>query len=465
MDRCPPPRLKLMLTVALLLGSANTAWLHGNPLTGVAAHLHCVNDYLQIINCTLSIPPPDNASDSNSSYWLTFTEKSYQELDVCSLTNTDGIYFCSCNKSQSVPDDSVFTDLDVYEISLCHEQKDGTDVCEMLNDAYLPSKNIKPNPPCCLTVLHNSSQHHFTWKSTYEEYSSLTSLPDSLQYQLYYCERGGKHKGTEINTESKSYSVDDDHLMPGTEYVARVRSSPTQGTFKGEWSDWSSEVHWRTGPAVAASTKYTVPDPVSKLGMVLIFTCVIVSSALLVCYVHVKKWRESVFIPTPAPYFQTLYSDCQGDFKSWVVAREQAAEDMLKAEETLQVDALMKCVDVQEEGRPLQFPHQPMEGSGYTNLTSLARDNALLGFPYAVSTMAPLSAQERLLKSLSLEFGSCDGDSGCWLSSDTFMERDPPWYCNEYCTLSAFQQSGSTTAQHQGSFPTKSFSTEAIGVE
>lgn len=53
--------------------------------------------------------------------------------------------------------------------------------------------SVKPNPPCCLTVLHNSSRHDFTWKSTYEEYSSLTTLPDRLKYQLRYYKRGDKH--------------------------------------------------------------------------------------------------------------------------------------------------------------------------------------------------------------------------------------------------------------------------------
>lgn len=30
---------------------------------------------------------------------------------------------------------------------------------------------------------------------------------------------------------------------------------------------------------------------------------------------HTDRWRKTAFIPTPAPYFHTLYSDCQGDFK------------------------------------------------------------------------------------------------------------------------------------------------------
>lgn len=32
------------------------------------------------------------------------------------------------------------------------------------------------------------------------------------------------------------------------------------------------------------------------------------------------RWKQSVFIPTPEPYFQTLYSDCHGDFKVGLVS-------------------------------------------------------------------------------------------------------------------------------------------------
>ncbi len=41
---------------------------------GVYHHLHCVNDYLFTIKCSLRIAPSENTSDTNSTYWLTFTE-------------------------------------------------------------------------------------------------------------------------------------------------------------------------------------------------------------------------------------------------------------------------------------------------------------------------------------------------------------------------------------------------------
>lgn len=136
-----------------------------------------------------------------------------------------------------------------------------------------------------------------------------------------------------------------------------------------------------------------------------------------------------------------------------MVTQENTA-DTLEKEETLQIDTLTKCAEVQEDDcRPPHFDQHVMEGSSYSNITPSVYDTTLLGVPYAVSTMIPLSAQGSPMNSLVLDsqLGSPSGDSGCWLCSDTSLEREPPWYCNEYCTLSAFQQSSSILAEHHGS--------------
>lgn len=474
MDWRSQTNLKLMLLNVFLLVSTNIVCLHGNPATGVDHNLRCVNDYLFTINCSLSIAPSEDPSES-SSYWLIFTDTADETKLVCMLTKTDEDYFCSVKKPNTKPENDpypdIFDDLDAFEISLCPSQTE-TDICEPLEEEYEPVKNIKPNPPCCLAVSHNSSQRHFTWRSTYEKYRLCTRLPKSLKYQLHYYKRGDKHNVLShyINTNSENFTVDDQNFVPDTEYAASVRSSPEGAHFKGQWSDWSSEVYWKTESAVhevyskRAQVVKNSPSSTFVSGLVKVFIpiCVVVPLVLLLCYAPVKKWKQSAFIPTPAPYFDTLYSDCHGDFKSWVVTQENTA-DMLKAEETLQIDTLTKCavVEEEEECQP-HFPHTFIEGSAYSNLTDPGCDTSLLGVPYAVSTMALLSSSGSSLQNLtcSLHPGSpAEGDSGCWL------ERDPPWYCNEYCTLSAFQQGSPVTAEHHGSPPTKSCTTGTIRVE
>ncbi|KAM8730719.1 interleukin-21 receptor [Acanthopagrus schlegelii] len=472
MDRCslPRPMLMLLQLTVFLLASTNTSFcLHGNPTTvleGVNHELHCSNNYLFTINCSLSIAS-EISSDSDGSYWLTFTETYDQTKFQCMLKKADGDYFCSANKYPPEPDDDsyqeTFSDIDTYKISLCYYLNNESATCEVLDEEYEPVRNIKPNAPCCLTVSHNASQHHFTWMSTYEEYT-YTELVHSLMFELrYYTRREGPNVSRIINANSKNYSVDDENFEPDTEYAARVRSSPSQAHYMGQWSDWSSEVQWKTGSAV--TSKSALPPNTSgfKLGKVIIPLCVVVTVFLFLCYAPIKKWRQNAFIPTPAPYFSSLYSDCRGDFKSWVVIQENTT-DMMKAEETLQINTVTESEVIEEDDCEPQFDHQFVQGSSYSNITDPGCDTSLLGMPYAVSTMTPPSAQGSSLKSLALSSrpGSpAEGDSGCWLA----LERDPLFYCNEYCTLSAFQQNSPVTAERHGSLSTKSCTTEMIRVD
>lgn len=65
----------------------------------------------------------------------------------------------------------------------------------------------------------------------------------------------------DINTIKTDYSVDDQIFVPDTEYAARVRSSPNQDFYKGQWSNWSPEVHWKTQPAIDG--QFSIANPQS----------------------------------------------------------------------------------------------------------------------------------------------------------------------------------------------------------
>ncbi|XP_071393199.1 interleukin-21 receptor isoform X2 [Centroberyx affinis] len=430
MEQASPPRLKSMLLIVFLLMSTNST------MSGVDHALQCVTDYLFTINCSLRIPPSDS-----SSYWLQVEGLTEEEKYVCMLSNTNGYDFCSVNTKECDPDALNFLDSDIFEIFLCHDTRDESKSCELLNDKYTPRKNIKPNAPCCLTVTHNSNKYHFTWQSSYD--IPGVQLSNKLSYELQFYERGHTENAKSINTEEIDFSASDDHFGPGADYSARVRSTPNRSPssyYMGQWSEWSSEVYWKTEPLDPEISKIKQAPQPRLDKRVFIPLCVMVPLVLLLCYAPVKN----AFIPTPEPYFQSLYSDCQGDFKSWVVTPDNVG-DLLKAEETLQIDTMTKCAHVPEKDDPSQFHHQLMEDGPCGS--DPASDGSLLGVPYAVSPGPGL-------KSLSLgseQESAVEGDSGCWLCSDTSLEKGTPWYSNEYCTLSAFQESGSVMAEHGGS--------------
>ncbi|KAM9837498.1 uncharacterized protein ACBR49_018186 isoform 2-T2 [Aulostomus maculatus] len=386
------------MLIQILLASANIFCLNGNSITD-GNLLNCVNDYVVTINCSLSI-----TASRHCRYWLTFTHLYRDQTNECMLVNTDGHYFCSVTITSLDEDDYDYTtlvDTDVFAISLCKNLTGRS--CKQLDGGYKPVEHIKPKSPCCLTVHHNQSQHRFTWKSTYEDIP-FSSLKNSLQYQLLFYQTHHNVTQSDIITNNAAYSQDDDddnHLVPDTDYTARVRSRPVGTFYKGQWSGWSSEVHWRTEAPVSCGEK------------------------------------------APSSRLQLLISK---PFTSWVDARANTTE-VPQPEETFHIETLTKFLDAQEGDCPPQGHRGPLEGSMYTNINGPVCDSFLLGTPYAVTTISPLSTAGSS-KTLSFQSGSpAEGDSGCWLCSDTSTTRDPPWYCNEYCTLSSFLEPSLVSAK------------------
>ncbi|TNN04001.1 hypothetical protein fugu_001030 [Takifugu bimaculatus] len=409
MDRCFHLRLKLWTLLAL--------WSAGTICqTAADPRLQCINDFIFTINCSLKVAS-ENASQV---YWLFI--KAHDGEEWCHMTEVDGGHFCSINTSSLVPEDYDYAvpldDTQEFNIFLCSSNVSST--CSLLIKEYTPQTNIKPNAPCCLRLSHNAAHYHFTWRSTYEGYSDHTALTRNMLYQLRYYTRGPESNisSHEMTTESLNCKVRDEILIPGAEYGAQVRSSPNQVSYQGQWSDWSSEIHWKTEPAGRAVTSAPL---LSGLRLEFLGAMVLLLLLPVAC---VKMWRRHAYIPTPAPYFHTLYNDYHGDFKSWVVTGDQTA-DALKREEVLRIDTLTRYEEVQEEEPRPRSPQQMRQEAMYSNIPHPGFDSSLLGAPYAVSTAAPAEEGPR-----------------CWVCSKV-LERGAPLYSNEYCTLKAFHQSHS----------------------
>uniref|UniRef100_A0A8C7Y032 Uncharacterized protein n=1 Tax=Oryzias sinensis TaxID=183150 RepID=A0A8C7Y032_9TELE len=332
------------------------------------------------VNCSIKLPPAANTSASYKNH-------------ICRLTNTTGALSCSFKRSTEAPEQSdlpnIFDDIHIYKISLCHGKDGKSDICELLDNGYRPVTNITPNAPCCLTVRHNSSQYHFSWKNTYERCSYSEIIASS-------CSQGSSctHKNCIIHKivpESTSYSLDEEKCVPDSEYAARVRSCPNGVFFKGEWSDCNSYCV----PLVDFTSKVAI-----SLHTVIISLCVVIPVLILLCFAFnvISFWSTD------------------GGRTSWVMTPDETA-DVLKAEETLHIDNLEKCAD------------QPLtEGSPYRNIPNLKSPTDLQKNQNSEET-----SSSRLVH-LSMT-GSPAEDSGCWLCSDNSLEELPLRYCNEYCTL------------------------------
>ncbi|XP_076025735.1 interleukin-21 receptor isoform X2 [Genypterus blacodes] len=455
MDPSSAPQL-MLIVLLLLVSSSTTGSLSGNSaITAVVHDLHCVNDYVSTISCSLSLEPPHNSTHNSTSYWLSFKR---DDEYVCMMSHTGGHYSCSFDVNQDVEEEEIFVDTDVFEIWLCHSEGEP---CRLLEGEFELVTQIQPKPPCCLTV-HNSSPYVFSWQSGYEEHLPFYNKVDFLMYQLLYYQRGegeeeeeGQRKVTSVSTDDRNLSVSAAHFVADADYVVVVRSSPNQVYYRGQWSRWSPQVHWRTE---RRRTDSGDTPSVSGLDVrVVTPLCVLVLLFLFLCFCPLKGWKSGAFIPTPAPYFQSLYSDHQGDFQRWVVTPGKRADEPAEeeeVEESLQIHALTKCEQVHEEEEEEESPHQHhyvvMKGSLYSNMSDLSHPSdpsepssstpSLPGLPYAACS-DPGSG--------SGPSGSPAGDSGCWISNNCSFEKDAPWYNNEYCTLNAFHRCHTAAAQQQ----------------
>lgn len=407
-----------------------------SPKPAVNYSLSCWTDYLYSVNCTLRVEPKELHSH-NHSYWLTFC--SFDDvLYDCRFTWNYSYYFCSFDTLNQPKDyesgsPATFMDTDDFKVTLRHNREGNISEnnSTLFVTKFNPVDHILPRIPCCLTVSWNSSQYHFSWKSSYEEYLPHFYLIDSLKYELQYQKSGYQDNVVKLSSTIMNIPVDDNHFEPDTAYVVKVRSSPKSKSFYfGQWSDWGSEVHWKTNHKPESPGNTVVPLLGGKF---IIPLCVLAPMLLFLCYIPVVRLRRKTLIPTPEPYFKSLYNDCKGDFKSWVLTPSNEC-DYLKTEETLKIDTVTDTI--LDEGTTQLL--LKIKGTESNNPMFPPTKAALLGSSPATGPGDTHPVPSGPMKSLSFSPDTeyaLEVDSGCWRCSVVSLER-VPLYTNEYCILS-----------------------------
>ncbi|XP_077481352.1 interleukin-21 receptor [Stigmatopora argus] len=350
----------------------------------------CTTDFLLTINCSLNVK-----SDLGDLHVLTLAKRPTNRSYVCAQSN--GTRLCFVTVGSTSGDSCSFSDYSLFRIWLCPEQS-RVQNCHELDKSYKPSKHIKPKAPCWLSVVRNASRQRFTWKNNYEK-CLFTKLKDYLQYQLCIYKQQDDTKCHYINVDKTEHTVDDAQLEMDTEYFSKVRSKPSGRFFDGQWSDWSQEIRWRTSSGNVSLVEDFLDKPWTKvfLGSALTATFILI----LICVLLIK-WRNADFIPTPAPYFQNLFNECHGDFKSWADTQPNVTMT-LKSDDTLQVDG-----------------HEYQSPALYKNLP--LHDDSLIG-----------------------RSGSMPNEG----KAEGRPDGEHPRYSNDYCTLSALQHSINNAGKFQ----------------
>ncbi|XP_035259306.1 interleukin-21 receptor isoform X2 [Anguilla anguilla] len=388
--------------------------------------LACLNDYVVTISCVLNISI-DPLHDGNGSYWLEFEREDKKKFE-CPLVNQMDRYCCTVNTTER------FIDSEHFVIAFCfNKNADKSGKMEM-DKLYKPKHNIKPIAPINLTAHWSSSHYQFTWDSGYEKYISRTFM-ERLKYRLQYYKHGHPDSAKTIHSGNKTQHIDGSNFEPGTEYIAKVCSSPDQDYYKGHWSEWSTAVKWRTDPSPVLDATPSARTVLLFIGSFSFLACMLVG--VLVC---LKRCRIKLHshVPTPAPYFQPLYSNYNGDLQSWLVSQSNLGEPFTM-EETLKIDPLFEVTPIVNEERflPLTSSNQYVNVCGMVN-----QDN--VGTPPLASIQ---KSSFEVLRHLSLEeMGTSGDDLGCegWIHSPasiwlpgTGSSLDPQSMCcsKDYCIL------------------------------
>ncbi|XP_067885194.1 interleukin-7 receptor subunit alpha [Heterodontus francisci] len=158
---------------------------------------------------------------------------------------------------------------------------------------------VKPGTPfgVAVTTLLEAKEIKLTWDTPSIR---LIELKNNLLHQVSY--RSTDSDWEQLNVTAHSVRLLMKNLIPNSQYMIRVRSTPDQKYFKGIWSDWSQTVNFKTPPAVytfSTGVKLTISF------MILLILLLIGLSALL--------WENRIKphiwpkIPNPKYALEQLY--------------------------------------------------------------------------------------------------------------------------------------------------------------
>ncbi|XP_063164764.1 cytokine receptor common subunit beta [Candoia aspera] len=224
-----PYHIVLTLSLIAVITEAQQSWLMET--------LNCSSDFESRIDCTWSELQEANAFVKmhlfNKETSLNLTKM------ICNSQELDSQIHWSCSMNETIFH-SLRSDLFIF--------KPDRELGIQLNvDLF---SNIQPLSPEILNVTV-TEEHDFLleWKAGggTNRNRLLEGLP--LDFQITYKRTWElwEESSSVLISNSSHYLLRHNNLVPGSRYVARVRSKPNQGSgFAGHYSDWSPMVTWQT---------------------------------------------------------------------------------------------------------------------------------------------------------------------------------------------------------------------------
>ncbi|KAM7421436.1 hypothetical protein PAMA_015529 [Pampus argenteus] len=278
----------------------------------------CTSDYWETVTCILNITG-NPVGQSNTTYYLQFTPNS-GPCENC-LAMKHG-YSCACK-----PTDSYFISENVFSIDVCHESD-----CTNLNSYFLPSQNIQLTPPHKPDVQQTAETFNITWKSGYESHDFLDH---NLDYELFV-QKSQSNKGNTLHSKTESVLIQRSQLKPGAIYCIKMRSKPSIPDYDATWSKWSPKTCWETEAGEEQKNLFAIL--MKSLGPV----CVVIGVLLFVLNSPAGRMKIKTLshTPSPAPFFQPLFKQHEGNFQEWLSPQGKFVLTN-KTEEIISTDAVI----------------------------------------------------------------------------------------------------------------------------
>uniref|UniRef100_A0A8C9MHP0 Interleukin-9 receptor-like n=1 Tax=Serinus canaria TaxID=9135 RepID=A0A8C9MHP0_SERCA len=292
--------LQLCIAAVLLFGGGR-----GRELSG---SLSCLNNYVTTVSCTWVTEKPMG----DGPFHLHFTNLwSKGHNASCKLTDTESMqnqYHCTIHLASQI------LETDGYRVSL-QGNFFGRNQTYMAFLEYNPRKHIKLDPPLNIQSNATASKCQIWWSM----WNVPWYLAEILQYELQYKEYSMSWEVAMNKTLPSSLpqvEIEATELHSGVAYAARVRCkvSENENSYHSQWSEWSQTTVFQRADVPKVSEKILNIKTVQYLSIPLSF------GTLLYLFWNCKlssraKSLACFNIPTPAAFFQPLYSLHNGNFK------------------------------------------------------------------------------------------------------------------------------------------------------
>ncbi|XP_041257949.1 interleukin-9 receptor-like [Onychostruthus taczanowskii] len=303
--------LQLCIAAALLFGGGR-----GRELSG---SLSCLNNYVTTVSCMWVTEKPMG----DGPFHLHFTNLwSKGHNASCKLTATENMqnqYHCTIHLASQI------LETDGYRVSL-QGNFFGCNQTYMTFPEYTPRKHIKLDPPLNIQSNATASKCQIWWSV----WNVPWYLAEILQYELQYKEYSMSWEVAMNKTLPSSLpqvEIEATELRSGIAYAARVRCkvSENENSYHSQWSEWSQTTVFQRADVPKVSEKILNIKTIQYLFIPLSFGTLLY--LLWNCKLSSRAKSLTCFtIPTPAAFFQPLYSLHNGNFKDWVGLNEACSQ-------------------------------------------------------------------------------------------------------------------------------------------